>query len=132
MRLKVTGHESAGVTILHFSGRIDLGQETALMRDTILDLITRGRRALVLDLSGVSHIDSTGIGELVSVAQTIRQKGGDLKLLNLTKKLRDMVEVVRLGSIFELFEDEAAAVNSFPPEQKKDQRQEPGPAARAS
>jgi len=126
MRLKVTERESAGVTILDFSGRITLGAETALMRDTILALINQGKKAIVVDLSQVSHIDSTGIGELVSVAQTIRQKGGDLKLLNLTKKLRDMVEVVKLGTIFELFDDETAAVNSF------SQSQEPGPAARAS
>lgn len=126
MRLQVKERESAGVTILEFGGRITLGAETALMRDTILNLIKQGRKAIVVDLSQVSHIDSTGIGELVSVAQTMRQQGGDLKLLNLTKKLRDMVEVVKLGTIFELFDDETAAVKSF------SQRQEPGPAVRAS
>jgi anti-sigma B factor antagonist len=67
----------------------------------------------VLNLSDVPYIDSTGIGELVSALQAVRHAGGDLKLLNLTRKVQDMVEVVRLGTFFELFEDEAAAVKSF-------------------
>ncbi len=128
MRLKVTERQAGGISILDFSGRIVLGKETALMRDTILGLIARGRKSIVLNLSEVPFIDSTGIGELVSASQAIRREGGDLKLLNLTRKVRDMVEVVKLGTIFELFDDEAAALNSFTGEQK----QESGPLARAS
>lgn len=113
MRLKVKERQAAGVAILDFSGRIILGKETALMRDSILDLVARGRKSIVLNLADVPYIDSTGIGELVSALQAVRHAGGDLKLLNLTRKVRDMVEVVKLGSIFELFQDEATAVKSF-------------------
>ena len=113
MSLKVKVRQAADVTILDFSGRIVLGKETALMRDTLLDLIARGHRRFVLNLSDVPYIDSTGIGEMVNVSQTLRRGSGDVKLLNLTRRVRDMVEVVKLGSIFELFDDEAAAVDSF-------------------
>jgi anti-sigma B factor antagonist len=128
MSLRVTERQAAGITILDFSGRIVLGKQTALMRDAIQDQITRGRKHILLNLGEVSHIDSTAIGELVGAFRFVRREGGDLKLLNLTRKVRDMVEVVKLGTIFELFEDEAAALKSFTSEQK----QEPGPVARAS
>jgi anti-sigma B factor antagonist len=118
MKLKVKERQSEGITILDFSGRIILGKETALMRDSILDLVARGRKNIVLNLGEVPYIDSTGIGELVSALQVVRNAGGDLKLLNLTRKVHNMVEVVKLGSIFELFEDEAAAVQSFTREPK--------------
>lgn len=128
MGLKVTERQANDITILDINGRIVLGKETALLRDTIRDLIARGRKSLVLNLSEVPYIDSTGIGELVSASLAIRREGGDMKLLNLTRRVRDMVEVVRLGTIFELFDDEAAALKSFPREQKH----EPGSLARAS
>lgn len=128
MSLKVTERQAAGITILDFSGRIVLGKQTALMRDAIQDQITRGRKYILLNLGEVSHIDSTAIGELVSLFRAVRREGGDLKLLNLTRKVRDMVEVVKLGTIFELFEDEAAALTSFAGEHQ----QQPGPVARAS
>lgn len=126
MGLKVTERQAAGVTILDINGRIVLGKETALLRDTIRNLITQGRKSILLNLNEVPYIDSIGIGELASAFIAVRREGGDLKLLNLTKKVRDMVEVVKLGTIFELFEDEAAALKSFAREQK----QEPGSLAR--
>lgn len=128
MNLKVTQRQVDGITILDFSGRIVLGKGTALMRDTILDLIAQGRRGIALNLSDVPYVDSSGISEMISAARAIRREGGDLKLLNLTRRVRDMVEVVKLGTIFELFDDEAAAIKSFTREQK----QEPGPSTRAS
>lgn len=118
MRLKVKERQVDGVTILDFSGRIVLGKETALMRDSILDLVARGRKNIVLNLSNVPFIDSTGIGELLSASKAVRKEGGDLKLLNLTRRVRDMVEVVKLGTFFELFDEEAAAVKSFAVEPK--------------
>ncbi|HET7872926.1 MAG TPA: STAS domain-containing protein [Terriglobales bacterium] len=118
MKLKVKERQVDTVSILDFSGRIVLGKETALMRDSILDLVARGRKNIVLNLSDVPYIDSTGIGELLSASKAVRKAGGDLKLLNLTRKVRDMVEVVKLGSIFELFDDETAAVKSFAAEPK--------------
>ena len=128
MKLRVTQRQADGITILDFNGRIVLGKETALMRDTILDLIGRGKRGIVLNLGNVPYVDTSGISEMLSAAQAIRREGGDLKLLKLTRRVRDMVEVVRLGTIFELFDDENAAIKSF----TREQRQEPGPLTRAS
>jgi anti-sigma B factor antagonist len=128
MKLKVMQRQADGITILDLNGRIVLGKETALMRDTILDLIGRGKRGIVLNLGNVPYVDSSGISEMLSATQAIRREGGDLKLLNLTSRVRDMVEVVRLGTVFELFDDENAAIKSF----TREQRQEPGPLTRAS
>lgn len=128
MKLKVTQRQADGITILDLNGRIVLGKETALMRDTILDLIGRGKKGIVLNLGNVPYVDTSGISEMISAAQAIRREGGDLKLLNLTRRVRDTVEVVRLGTIFELFDDEDSAIKSF----TREQRQEPGPLTRAS
>jgi anti-sigma B factor antagonist len=127
MGMKVIERQARGVTILDISGRITLGDGTALLRDTTRDLIAQGKKNLLLNLGQVPHIDSSGIAELVSAFVAARREGGDVKLLNLTKKVRDTVEIVKLGGIFELFDDEAAALKSFTSEQKRD----PDPLARA-
>jgi anti-sigma B factor antagonist len=127
MAIRVKEREANGITILDISGRIVLGKETAALRDSIRERIAQGKKNILLNLSEVPFIDSTGIGELVSAFITVRREGGDVKLLNLTKRVRDTVEIVKLGSIFELFDDEAAALKSFTGE-----KQEPGPVARAS
>jgi anti-sigma B factor antagonist len=127
MGMKATERQVNDITILDISGRISLGDETALLRNTIRDLIARGKKNLVLNLGQVPYIDSSGIAELVSAFVAARREGGDVKLLNLTKKVRDTVEIVHLGSIFELFDDEAAALKAFTREQK----QEPDSLARA-
>src|SRR5215471_6587905 len=113
MGMKATERQSGGVTILDISGRITLGDATALLRDTIRDLISQGKKNLLLNLSQVPHIDSSGIAELVSAFVAAHREGGDVKLLKLTKKVRDTVEIVHLGSIFELFDDEAVALKAF-------------------
>jgi anti-sigma B factor antagonist len=120
MGMKVIERQARGVTILDISGRITLGDGTALLRDTTRDLIAQGKKNLLLNLGQVPHIDSSGIAELVSAFVAARRERGDVKLLNLTKKVRDTVEIVKLGGIFELFDDEAAALNSFTSEQKRD------------
>ena len=125
--MKATERHITGVTILDISGRIALGDETALLRDSIRDRIAQGKKNLLLNLGRVPHIDSSGIAELVSAVVAVRREGGDMKLLNLTKRVRDTVEIVKLGSIFELFDDEAAALKTF----AKEPRQEPDPLARA-
>src|SRR5215471_5963192 len=127
MGMKATERQSGGVTILDISGRITLGDATALLRDTIRDLISQGKKNLVLNLAQVPHIDSSGIAELVSAFTAARREGGDVKLLNLTKKVRDTVEIVKLGGIFELFDDEGAAIGSF----ANKQNEEPDSLARA-
>ena len=125
--MKAIERQVSGVTILDISGRITLGDGTALLRDTIHDLISHGKKNLLLNLGQVPHLDSSGIAELVSAFVDARREGGEVKLLNLTKKVRDTVEIVHLGSIFELFDDEAAALKAF----AREQNQEPDPLARA-
>jgi anti-sigma B factor antagonist len=120
MGMKVTERQVSGVTILDISGRITLGDGTALLRDTIHDLISHGKKNLLLNLGQVPHLDSSGIAELVSAFVAARREGGDVKLLNLTKKVRDTVEIVKLGAIFELFDDEVAAVKTFASAQNQD------------
>jgi anti-sigma B factor antagonist len=127
MSMKVTERQVSGITILDISGRITLGQETALLRNTIRDVVSGGTKNLVLNLSRVPHIDSSGIAELVSAIVAVRREGGDMKLLNLTKRVRDTVEILKLGAIFELFDDETAVVKAFTGERK----QEPESFARA-
>jgi anti-sigma B factor antagonist len=127
MGMKTTERQVSGVTILDISGRITLGDGTALFRNTTRDLISQGKKKLLLNLSQVPHIDSSGIAELISAFVAARREGGDVKLLKLTKKVRDTVEIVHLGAIFELFDDEAAALKSFASEQNR----EPDPLARA-
>jgi len=127
MGMKATERQVSDVTILDISGRITLGDGTALFRNTTRDLISQGKKKLLLNLSQVPYIDSSGIAELVSAFVAARREGGDVKLLKLTKKVRDTVEIVHLGSIFELFDDEAAALKAF----ARKQNQEPDPLARA-
>jgi len=127
MGMKVRERQVRDVTILDISGRITLGDGTALLRDTTRGLISQGKKQLLLNLSQVPHMDSSGIAELVSAFTAARREGGDVKLLNLTKKVRDTVEIVNLGGIFELFDDEGAAIRSF----AKKQNEEPDSLARA-
>jgi anti-sigma B factor antagonist len=127
MSMKVTERQVSGVTILDFSGRITLGDASALLRNTIRDVVSGGTKNLLLNLSQVPFIDSSGIAELVNAIVAVRREGGDVKLLHLTRKVRDTVEILKLGAIFELFDDEALAVKAF----TRGQKQEPDPLARA-
>jgi len=117
--MKVIERQVSGVTILDISGRITLGDGTALLRTTAHDLISQGKKNLLLNLGQVPHIDSSGIAELISAFVAARREGGDVKLLNLTKKVRETVEIVKLGAIFELFDDEVAALKTFASEQSQ-------------
>lgn len=125
--MRVNERQLGGVTILDISGRISLGDGTALLRKTTRDLISQGKKNLLLNLSQVPHIDSSGIAELVSAFVAARREGGEVKLLNLTKRVRETVEIVKLGTIFEVFDDEAAALKAF----ASKQNEEPDSLARA-
>lgn len=113
MAMKVIDRQIAGVTIVDISGRIVLGEETALLRNTIRDLIALGKKNILLNLGETPYIDSSGIGELVSAYVAVRREGGDVKLLNLTKRVHHVLQIVKLGTIFEIFDNEAAAIKSF-------------------
>ena len=113
MSLKVTTRQADGVTILDLNGRIILGEPTAMLRDTFQDLITRGQKKVLLNLAEVNYIDSSGLGALVSGFTTLTNQQGQLKLLNLTKKVQDLLQITKLLTVFEVFEAEAAALRSF-------------------
>lgn len=100
------------VTVLDIQGRITIG-ESAEVRRVVRDLLQAGRKKILLNLGGVSYVDSSGIGELVSAYTTVTNAGGQLKLLNLTKKLEELLAITKLLTVFETFDDEAKAIASF-------------------
>ena len=113
MSLKSSTRKVDGVTIMDLSGRITLGEGSVVLRDTIRDLISKGDKKLLLNLGDVTYIDSSGIGELVSAFTAVRKEGGELKLLNLTKKVHDLLQITKLYTVFDIKDDEAAAVSAF-------------------
>jgi anti-sigma B factor antagonist len=86
---------------------------TVLLRDMVRDLVTKGQRKILLNMGDVTYIDSSGIGELVSAFTTVRNQGGELKLLNLTKKVHDLLQITKLYTVFDVKDDEAKAVAAF-------------------
>jgi len=111
--MKVSTRQVDGVTIVDCSGRITLGEGSVQLRDAVRDLLSKGSKQILLNLGDVTYIDSSGIGELVSAFTTVRNQGGDLKLLNLTKKIHDLLQITKLYTVFDVKEDEASAVASF-------------------
>ena len=111
--MNITTREVSHVTIVDLNGRITLGDETGLIRDTIRELIAAGKKKIILNLAQVDYIDSSGVGELVSSYTTVRNSGGELKLLGLTKKVHDILNVTKLYTIFDVKDDEFTAVKSF-------------------
>lgn len=113
MTMKTSSRRVDGVTILDLSGRITLGEGSVVLRDQIRDLLGKGEKKLLLNLGDVTYIDSSGIGELVSAFTTVRNQGGELKLLNLTKKVHDLLQITKLYTVFDIKDDEASAVKAF-------------------
>jgi anti-sigma B factor antagonist len=111
--LKIHTREVENVTIVDISGRIILGDETSRLRQTVRDLISKDKKKIVLNLADVSYIDSSGVGELVASYTAVRNAGGELKLLNLTKKVHDLLQVTKLYTIFDIKDDEFMAIKSF-------------------
>jgi anti-sigma B factor antagonist len=111
--MTITTREVSHVTIVDINGRITLGDETGNLRDTIRRLIDQGKKKIVLNLANVDYIDSSGVGELVSSYTTVRNAGGELKLLALTKKVQDVLYVTKLYTVFDIKDDEFTAVKSF-------------------
>ena len=113
MSVKITSRQVGDVTVVDASGRITLGEGASIFRDTIRDLAAKGNKKILVNLADVSYIDSSGIGEMVSSFTTVTNHGGQLKLLNLTKRVKDLLQITKLYTVFEVFEDEPAAVRSF-------------------
>jgi anti-sigma B factor antagonist len=111
--LRATYRESGSVTVVDLGGRITLGDGSALLRKTIRQLLDERRLNIILNLADVDYIDSSGIGELVSAFTGVRNRGGNLKLLQLTKKVHDLLQLTKLFTVFEVYSDESSAVRSF-------------------
>ena len=113
MTMKASNRQVNGVTVVDMSGRITLGEGSVVLRDSIRDLVAKGQKKILLNLGDVTYIDSSGIGELVSAFTTVRNQGGDLKLLKLTKKVHDLLQITKLYTVFDIKDDETAAIGSF-------------------
>jgi anti-sigma B factor antagonist len=113
MSLTTSTREVGDVTVVDLQGRISLGEESAAFRELIANLLSNGHVKILLNLAGVEYIDSSGLGTLVSSLATVRRANGDMKLLNLTDKVDDLMEVTRLYTVFDIADDENAALNSF-------------------
>jgi len=115
MDMTTSTRQVGGVTIVDISGRIVLGEESAALRSLVGDLLNKGHKKILFNLGDVDYIDSSGLGHLVSAFSSVQKQGGELKLLHLTKKVQDVMQITRLYTVFEIMDDEAAAVRSFAP-----------------
>jgi anti-sigma B factor antagonist len=115
MALEIHEREREGIVILDLEGRITAGEEAGLLRDTLRRLAEGGHNRLILNLEKVDYIDSTGLGALVMGYTTLRKAGGTLKLLNLSRRNIELIVFTKLETVFEIFDDELDAVNSFFP-----------------
>jgi anti-sigma B factor antagonist len=111
--MKIAKREVDHVTIVDLDGRIVLGDETEQLRSAVRELIAKGKKKIILNLAGVDYIDSSGVGELVASFTAVRNAGGELKLLNLTQKVHDVLNVTKLYTVFDIKDDEFKAVKSF-------------------
>jgi anti-sigma B factor antagonist len=111
--VKLTSRQVGDVTVMDAAGRITLGEGASMFRDAIRELVAKGNKKVLLNLGEVSYIDSSGIGELVSGFTTVTNSGGQLKLVGLSKRVKDLLQITKLYTVFEVFDDETAAVRSF-------------------
>lgn len=113
MSMKATVRQVDSVTVIDISGRITLGEGCTQLRELIRGELVKNRKNVLLNLADVSYIDSSGIGELVTAYTTTSKQGGQLKLLNLTKKVQDLLQITKLLTVFDVHSDEAKAISSF-------------------
>ncbi len=113
MSMKFITREVNGVTILDLSGKITLGEGGLTLRDEVRSIVAKGSKKILLNLADVNYIDSSGLGELVSAFTAVKNAGGELKLLNLTKKVRDLLVITKLLTVFDVKDDETAAIAAF-------------------
>jgi anti-sigma B factor antagonist len=113
MPLRATHRDAGQATVVDLSGKITLGEGSALLRKTVRGLLDEKRIHIVLNLGDVDYIDSSGIGELVSAYPTAKGRGGELKLLHLTKKVHDLLQLTKLYTVFDVYTEESVALNSF-------------------
>jgi anti-sigma B factor antagonist len=111
--MEIAERPVSDVTVLDLKGKMTLGEGDELLKDKINSLLASGRKKLVLNLEGVPYIDSAGLGEIVRTYTTVSRQGGSLKLLNLTKRIEDLLSITKLLTVFETFDTEAEAIKSF-------------------
>ena len=113
MSVKLTSRQVGDVTVVDAAGRITLGEGASAFREKIRELVNNNSKKILLNVGDVSYIDSSGIGELVSGFTTVTNSGGQLKLVGLSKRVKDLLQITKLYTVFEAFDDEAQAVRSF-------------------
>jgi anti-sigma B factor antagonist len=111
--MKASTRQINGITIVDLSGHITRDQGSVVLRDTVRELLGKGQKKILLHLGEVTSIDSSGIGELVNAYTTVRDQGGELKLLSLSEKVHDLLQITKLHIVFDINDEEAAAVASF-------------------
>ncbi len=111
--MKITERSVGGVTVLGLEGKIVLGDGDDVLADKVSEVVARGDRKVVLDVAGVPYVDSAGLGELVRCHTRLVKAGGNIKMLHLTARLRDLLQITKLVTVFETFESEDEAVSSF-------------------
>ena len=111
--LDVKERQAGDVTILDMSGAVRIGQGSVALRDSVRTLVEGGKKRILLNLGGVNYIDSSGIGELIANYTTVSREGGQLKLLNLTDKIQNLLVITKLLTVFDAYDNEAEALNSF-------------------
>lgn len=111
--LEVAERQAGDVTILDMNGAVRMGQGSIALREAIRALVDGGKKKILLNLAGVNYVDSSGIGELIANYTTLSKVGGQLKLLNLTDRIQNLLVITKLLTVFDVYEDEAEALNSF-------------------
>jgi anti-sigma B factor antagonist len=113
MNMTTNIRQAGPVTIVDITGRIVLGEESASLRSLVSDLLSKGHKKILFNLRDVDYIDTSGLGFLISTLTGMRKQGGEVKLLNLTQKVQDVMQITKLYTVFDIFDDEAAALKSF-------------------
>lgn len=111
--LEVAERQAGDVTILDMNGAVRMGQGSIALRESVRALVDGGKKKILLNLAGVNYVDSSGIGELIANYTTLSKVGGQLKLLNLTDRIQNLLVITKLLTVFDVYEDEAEALNSF-------------------
>ena len=132
MSIKISIRNVENVAVIDLTGRVTLGEASGSLRDTIKDLISKGDKNILLNLAGVTYIDSSGLGEIVGAFATVGNSGGRLKLLGLQQRVHDLMQLTKLYSVFEIFTDEPEAIQSFRPRAAREIRRGLGLASRCA
>ncbi len=113
MSLKMSTREVKDVIIVDLSGQLTMGEASAAIRDEVRDEIAHGYKKILLNLAEVTYIDSSGLGELIAAYTSVKNRDGELKLVNLTRRVHDLMQITKLYTVFDLYEDEKKAIASF-------------------